>query len=246
MDEVLRGLPYVYAYIDDILVASKDDDSHKQHLREVFRRLSHCGLRLNLDKCVFGAPSIEFLGHNIDAEGITPLPTKISAIQDFPTPTSMKQLRRFIGMINFYRRFIPKCSTILQPLTNLLQRKNRNISLETDALHTFNAAKTALVNFTKLSYIKDDPKMHLALTTDASDAGVGAVVEQEYDCPAVPNDSTDLSCPRWLSSWTQRLNRPQLTSIQTSSSTQRLDLRQRPSSNAQLRTSTTWLYQLTT
>ena len=186
MDEVLRGLPYVYAYIDDILVASKDDDSHKQHLREVFRRLSHYGLRLNLDKCVFGAPSIEFLGHNTDAEGITPLPTKISAIQDFPTPTSMKQLRRFIGMINFYRRFIPKCSTILQPLTNLLQRKNRNISLETDALHAFNAAKTALVNFTKLSYIKDDPKTHLALTTDASDAGVGAVVEQEYDSQRKP------------------------------------------------------------
>ena len=82
-------------------------------LAELFRRLSHYGLRLNLDKCVFGAPSIEFLGHNTDAEGITPQPTKISAIQDFPTPTSIKQLRRFIGMINFYRRFIPKSSTIL-------------------------------------------------------------------------------------------------------------------------------------
>ena len=111
---------------------------------------------------------------------------KISAIQDFPTPTSKRQLRRFIGMINFYRRFIPNCSTILQPLTNLLQRKNRNISLETDALHAFNAAKTALVNFTKLSYIKDDQQMHLTLTTDASDAGVGAVVEQECDSKRKP------------------------------------------------------------
>ena len=175
MDEVLRGLPYVYAYIDDILVASKDEDSHKQHLPEVFRRFSHYGLRLNLDKCLFGAPSIEFLRHSTDAEGITSLPTKISAIQDFPTPTSIRQLRRFIGMINFYRRFIPNCSTILRPFTNLLLRKNRNISLETNALHAFNAAKTALVNFTKLSYIKDDPQMHLTLTTDASDAGVGAI-----------------------------------------------------------------------
>ena len=186
MDEVLHGLPYVYTFIDDILVASKGEDSHKQHLREVFRRLSHYVLHLNLDKCVFGAPSIEFLGHSTDTEGITPLPMKISAIQDFPTPTSIRQLRHFIGMINFYRRFIPNCSTILQPLTNLLQMKNRNFSLEMDALHVFKAAKTALVNFTKLSYIKDDPQTHLTLTTDSSDAGVGAVVEQECDSQRKP------------------------------------------------------------
>ena len=89
-------------------------------------------------------------------------------------------------MINFYRRFISNCSTILQPLTNLRHRKNRNISLETDALCAFNVAKTALVNFTKLSYIKDHPRTHLTLTTDASDAGVGAVVEQECDSQRKP------------------------------------------------------------
>ena len=89
-------------------------------------------------------------------------------------PTSVKQLRCFIGMINFYRRFIPNCSTIIQPLTNLLQKKNRNISLETDTLPAFNATKTTLVNFTKLHYIKDDPQTHLTLTTDASDATLNA------------------------------------------------------------------------
>ena len=73
MDKVLRGLPYVYVYTDDILVARKDEESHKQYLHEVFRRLSHYGLRLNLDKCVFEAPSIDFLGHSTDADGITPL-----------------------------------------------------------------------------------------------------------------------------------------------------------------------------
>ena len=139
----------------------------------MFRQLSHYGLRLNLDKCVF-----EFLGHHTDANGKTPLPTKISAIQDFPTPTSIKHLPRFIGMINFYGRFIPHCSTILQPLTN--------ISLETDALYAFNAAKTALVNFTKLSYIKDDPQTRLTLTIYASYAGLGAVVEQECDSQRKP------------------------------------------------------------
>ena len=148
MEDDLRGLPDVYAYIDDIPVVSNDEESRKRHLWEVFRRLSHYGLRLNLDKCIFEAPSIEFLGHHTDPDGTTSLPTKISVIQNFPTPTPIKQLRRFIGMINFYRLFIPNSSTILQPLTNLLQRKNRSILLETDVLYAFNVAKTALVNFT--------------------------------------------------------------------------------------------------
>ena len=124
----------MYIYIDDILVASKDEESHKPHLSEVFR-LSH-GLCLNLDKCVFGTPGIDFLGHHADTDEITPLQTKINTIQNLPTPTSIKQLRRFIGIINFYRRFIPNSSAILQPLTNLLQRKNKNISLEIDAQPT--------------------------------------------------------------------------------------------------------------
>ncbi|CAE1290002.1 unnamed protein product [Acanthosepion pharaonis] len=107
------------------------------------------GLKLNLDKCVFGAPSVDFLGHRTDAEGIAPLPDKISSIRDFPTPTFMKQLRRFLGMLNFYRRFIPNCATILQPLMNLLQRRNKDISLEGDALHAFHTAKAALANYTR-------------------------------------------------------------------------------------------------
>ena len=149
----------------------------KCYLQNVYRWLSHYGQHLNLDKCVFGAPSIEFLGDHTDTDGIILLPRKISAIQDFPTPTSIKQLQCFIGMINFYRQFIPNCSTILQPLTNLLQSKNKNISLETDALYAFSATKTVLVNFIKVSYIKDDPQTCLTLTMDSSDSGVEAVVE---------------------------------------------------------------------
>ena len=179
MDEVLRGLPAVYAYIDDILIASDDRSAHLQHLKEVFQRLSHFGLKINLDKCVFGAASMDFLGHRIDANGITPLPEKVATIQDFPMPTTMKHLRRFLGMINFYRRFIPNCSAILQPLTDTLEKKNRAITLTGDALKAFNSAKDALANFTRLSYVDSDPDTRLFLTTDASAVGVGAVVEQE-------------------------------------------------------------------
>ena len=102
MVEVLHGLPFVDAYIDDTLVVSKDVGFHKQHLYEVFQRLSHCVLKLNLGKCIFGAPSIDFLGHHTDASGIAPLPAKVSSIQDFPTPTSIKLLRRFIHTELFY------------------------------------------------------------------------------------------------------------------------------------------------
>ena len=96
MDKVLR----VYAYIDDMLVASKDKESHMQHLKEVFRQLSYYWLHLNLDKCVFEAPSIEFLAHCTNVDGITPLQTKINSIQDFPMPTSIKQLRHGLSHLS--------------------------------------------------------------------------------------------------------------------------------------------------
>ena len=96
MEEVLRGQPFVYAYIDDILIANKDATSHKQHLNEVLRRLTYNGFQINLDKCVFGSTHIDLLGHHTDANGIAPLPEKIKAIQEFPVPTAIRQLRRFI------------------------------------------------------------------------------------------------------------------------------------------------------
>lgn len=178
MDEVLRGLPFVFDYIDDILIASEDAASHKRHLHEVLQCLSHYGFRLNLDKCVFGSDHIEFLGHHVDANGIAPITEKIKAITEFPVPVSIKQLRRFIGMINFYRRFIPNCSNILTPLTDLLQKKNKTITLENEALDAFRAAKTALGNFSKLSFLEDDPQSDIYLTTDASETAIGAVIEQ--------------------------------------------------------------------
>ena len=94
MDEVLHGLPFVYAYIDDILIASKDATSHKQHLNEVLWRLIHYGFQINLDKCVFGSTHIDFLGHHTDANGIAPLPEKIKAIQEFPVPTTIEKTKQ--------------------------------------------------------------------------------------------------------------------------------------------------------
>ena len=101
---------------------------------------------------------IDFRGHHTDVNGIAPLSDKVKAIQEFPVPTTIKQLRRFIRMINFYRRIISNCSTILNPLTNLLQRKNKTITSKSKPLRAFRSTKTALVNFTKLAFIENDSK----------------------------------------------------------------------------------------
>ena len=104
MDQVVRGLDFCYVYIDDLLVASSSPLEHQQHLRLIFERLSHHGIIINAQKC---ASSV---GHLVDHDGIHPLQKKVQAIVDFPQPTSRRQLRTFLGLINFYHRFIPGCA----------------------------------------------------------------------------------------------------------------------------------------
>ena len=178
MDHVVRGLDFVYVYIDDVLIASSSTDEHKHHLKLLFDRFSHFGLSINTGKCLFGVSSLEFLGHRIDSFAITPLDSKVSAIKDFPLPSSIKQLQRFLGMINYYRRFIPNCSTVLSPLTNLLRGSKKDVVFDDAAVSAFEAAKHAISQATALIHPKTDPHTHLVLTTDASSCAVGAVLQQ--------------------------------------------------------------------
>nr|VZI31480.1 unnamed protein product [Spirometra erinaceieuropaei] len=99
IDHVLRGLPFVYAYIDDLLVASRNEEENKERLALVFDRLDKFGVVINSSKCVLGVPSLEFLGHQVDSEGLRPLPSKVEAVRNFPPPTSKRQLQRFLGML---------------------------------------------------------------------------------------------------------------------------------------------------
>ena len=179
MDQVLRGLDFCYDYIDDVLVASSSPEEHKQHLRQVFQRLRHYGIIINPQKCVFGAPSIEFLGHLVDSDGIHPLPAKVQAIVAFPQPKSRRQLRTFLGLVNFYHRFIPRCAKIVEPLNTLLSGGHEHLSWDDATTQAFSAVKEALASATLLAH----PKPH-ALTnvmTDASNAAVGAVLQQYID-----------------------------------------------------------------
>ena len=122
MDQVLRGVTSAYAYIDDVLIASSTPEQHLNDLRTVFERLAAHGIIINPNKCVFRVSELDFLGHHIDKRGITPLPEKVQAVRDFPQPQSQRQLRQFIGLVNFYHRFLPHCAQLMQPLHALLSK----------------------------------------------------------------------------------------------------------------------------
>lgn len=107
---VLYGLDFCFPYIDDILIASETKEVHETHLRSVFTRLQKHGLILNLNKCMLGVEEIDFLGYHINSKGTTPLQEKVNTIVNYKKPETVKALRRFLGMLNFYRHFLKKAS----------------------------------------------------------------------------------------------------------------------------------------
>ena len=182
MDQVLRGLPFAYDYIDDILVASATEEEHLEHLREVCRRLDANGIVINPKKCVLGVASLEFLGHQVDRQGIRPLEEKVNVIRQFPQPTSQRKLRQFLGLVNFYHRFIPGCARILQPLHLLLTgstKSDRALVWTPTAEAAFKEVKDTLSNATLLVHPQSDAPT--CIITDASDTAVGAVLQQRID-----------------------------------------------------------------
>lgn len=179
MDEVLRGLPCTYDYIDDLLIASSSPEEHLHHLRLVLERLSQHDLLINLSKSLFGVPSLDFLGHRVDSSGIRPLDVKVRAIRDFPQPTTQKKLRTFLGLINYYHRFIPNCAMILQPLNALLshpQNNSKTLVWSDATSESFEGIKSALANTTLL--VHPELNAPTCIKTDASDVAVGAVLQQ--------------------------------------------------------------------
>lgn len=181
IDQVLRGLPFVYVYIDDILIASATPEEHYSHLEQLFTRLNEHGIVINPNKSVFGVPTLEFLGHKVDCNGISPLADKVKAITEIAPPTSLRSLREFLGLINFYRRFIPHCAEIIQPLTDLLKckEKNKTVELDNTALAAFNKVKEKLTQSTLLAHPRNDAAVNLVV--DASNFAVGGALQQCVD-----------------------------------------------------------------
>ena len=165
MDEVLDGLDFCFVYVDDVLIGSKSEEEHVQHIREVLSRLEQHGIVLNGEKCVLGVPEVQFLGHLVSARGITPLPEKVAAIPAFPRPVTVGQLMSYLGMVNFYRRFISGAAGVLKPLTDALRGasgKAAKLEWSPTMLEAFESSKKRMVQATHLAH--PDKKARLALS----------------------------------------------------------------------------------
>lgn len=182
MDEILRDLDFCFPYIDDVLVASISEEQHIDHLRQIFQRLSGHGVLINTTKSVFGKSQVSFLGYLVTAEGTKPLPEKVKALQNLTQPRTIKEMRRFLGMINFYRKFIPNAAKVQAPLHSLLAGNVKSSSViewTPDLLSAFKNCKSSLETATLLSHPLFNAE--LALWTDASDNAIGAVLQQRYE-----------------------------------------------------------------
>ena len=121
MEGILKGIPYVHAYLDDILVTGTSESEHLQILEQVLTRLEEVGIRLKESKCQFLLPSVEYLGYRISGNGIQPTEEKLRAIRDAPTPRDLSQLKSFLGFLNYYGKFLPHLSSTLAPLYMMLR-----------------------------------------------------------------------------------------------------------------------------
>ena len=179
MDQALRGLTFSYNYIDDLLIASKDAEEHKNHLRRVFERLQDHEILINPSKCKLGIPQLQFLGHQINSQGIRPLPDKVQAVKEFPQPTTTHKLWEFLRLVNFYHHFLPNAVCILQLLHQLLgatKRGSVKLQWSSKATSAFIAVKEALASATLLAYPK--PNTPTSIMCDTSDMAVEAVLQQ--------------------------------------------------------------------
>jgi hypothetical protein len=166
---------FVIIFFDDILVYSQCSADHEIHLEFVFQTLRDNGLFLNRSKCHFATTCVEYLGHLITKEGVSTDPSKISAVSSWPLPKNLKQLRGFLGLAGYYRRFVKDFGKIAQPLTDLLKRDNFHWNqMSTNA---FEALKHALTSAPVLQ-LPDFSKTFI-VETDASGCGLGAVLMQD-------------------------------------------------------------------
>ena len=173
---LLQGLHGCEAYIDDVIIYSTTWDDHMNIMRELFQRLLQANLTINLSKSEFVQATVQYLGHVVGQGYVKPVMAKVDAIIKYPVPKTKKQLMRFLGMVGFYRKFCHNFSTIVAPLTSLLQ-KNAKFIWSKSHDDAFNRIKDVLISRPVLS--SPNFKKQFKLAVDASDVGIGAVLYQE-------------------------------------------------------------------
>lgn len=178
MDYAFRGLlgKGVFVYLDDIIVFGETLEEHNSNLAKLFKRLRDVGLKLQPDKCEFLVPKLAYLGHVISEDGIKPNPIKLKAVRDFPKPTNKTELKQFLGLAGYYRKFVKGFSKITSCLTQLL-RKDQDFIFTPKCQLAFDTLREALCSNDVVLQIPDFSKPFI-LTTDASDTAIGSVLEQ--------------------------------------------------------------------
>ncbi|XP_033126304.1 uncharacterized protein K02A2.6-like [Anneissia japonica] len=173
MDQILQGIPGVECYLDDILISAPSESEHWVRLNQVFQRLEKYGVRVKKQKCEIGKPSVVYLGHKIDGNGIHPTSDKVEAIAQASSPTNITELRSYLGLLNYYGKFFPNVSTVINPLNALLRKQTPWCWDKGCEVAFQNSKKLILDNSLLVHY---DVNRELRLACDASPYGVGAVI----------------------------------------------------------------------
>ncbi|KAL6420931.1 hypothetical protein ACFW04_013610 [Cataglyphis niger] len=177
MDNVLSGLQgnELFVYMDDIVIYARSLKEHEVKFNKLMERLRKANLKLQPDKCEFLCREVAYLGHIIGADGVKPDPNKIKSISEFPIPKNEKNIKQFLGLAGYYRRFIPQFSKTAKPLTDLL-KKNNTFNWQQRQTEAFNILRNALCSEPVLQY--PDFTKPFVLTTDASGYAIGGVLSQ--------------------------------------------------------------------
>ena len=175
MNKVLNGLKLAMTYLDNIIIFSKNESQHLEHLETVFSCLGEAGLKMKWSKCDFFKSEIHYLGHLISPERISPLPNKLDCIQHMPVPKNVKEIKQFLGLTGYYRKFVPRFADISRPLTTLT-RKDKKFEWTPACQKSFNLLKETLCGEPVLKYA--DTSKPYTLYTDASKFGWAGVLTQ--------------------------------------------------------------------
>lgn len=180
MHKIFGDLDFVTVFVDDICIASVNEEQHRDHVRRVLERLHRNGLVINPAKCRFAQREVEFLGYLVSKDGLRPMPDRVEALREFKLPGIVKELRRFLALINGYKRFLPHATDQQAALRKLIpgNRKNdkRKLVWCDESRAAFESCKRSIANAALLHY--PDPTKRLSLMVDASNTSAGAVLQQ--------------------------------------------------------------------
>ena len=179
INDVFRDLldQFVIAYLDDILIFSDNLEEHRKHVCIVFERLRQNRLYIKLEKCEFEQTQIQFLGYIISPDGVGMDPEKIKAVVDWPAPGNIKEIQRFVGFANFYRKFIRNFSKVIAPITQLT-KKGVPFVWSSEAQAAFGKLKTLFTSAPVL--VHPNPELPFIVEVDASNSAVGAILSQRH------------------------------------------------------------------